>query len=174
MQPVPAMSIPQRFVAAAVRAENLDALPHPCTFFIDGSYLRQMPRGHIRLITKPITNFAGFTCDDFFFEDSVARDELGRQLWYPLMRTNTWNPHPIVGAVYGHMFYHHGAGSRSPAFRVIETGIYRHVVTEEQLQALEHNLYEMLCSDPERLCGELAAAPADALERTGRRPSTRP
>ena len=30
--------------------------------------------------------------------------------WMPLLRTNTYNPHPLWFGVYGHRIYHHGAG----------------------------------------------------------------
>ncbi len=32
--------------------------------------------------------------------------------WYPLLRTNTWNPHRLFHGVYGDLIYHHGAGFR--------------------------------------------------------------
>ena len=30
--------------------------------------------------------------------------------WHPLLRTNTFNPHPVWFGVYDHRIYHHGAG----------------------------------------------------------------
>jgi hypothetical protein len=33
--------------------------------------------------------------------------------WYPLLRTNTHNPHPVWFGVYDHRIYHHGAGFQS-------------------------------------------------------------
>jgi hypothetical protein len=33
-----------------------------------------------------------------------------------LHRSNQWNPHYLMGAVYGDLIYHQGAGSRSPTF----------------------------------------------------------
>lgn len=33
-----------------------------------------------------------------------------------LRRSNAWDPHPLMGAVYGDLIYHQGAGSRGPKF----------------------------------------------------------
>jgi hypothetical protein len=38
-----------------------------------------------------------------------------------LYRSNRWNPHPIMGAVYGDLIYHQGAGSRNPKFSTSAT-----------------------------------------------------
>jgi hypothetical protein len=38
--------------------------------------------------------------------------------WLPLVRTNTYNPHPLWYAVYGHRIYHHGAGFRNRVSKV--------------------------------------------------------
>jgi hypothetical protein len=163
MEPVPSLGLPQRHIVAPVRAENLDAFPHGCALFIDGRYLREQPRGHIRLVTKPTTNFAGFTTEDLVFDGTDVIDSDGKQLWCPLIRSNTWNPHPIVAAIYGHVFYHHGAGSRSPLFRVVETGLFRHYLTEAQHIRLEETLFTMLCEDPEGLCTRLAGGYEDSI-----------
>jgi hypothetical protein len=32
--------------------------------------------------------------------------------WLPLLRTNTFNPHPVWFGIYAHRIYHHGAGFR--------------------------------------------------------------
>jgi len=34
--------------------------------------------------------------------------------WLPLVRSNTFNPHPVLFGVYGGLVYHHGAGFRQP------------------------------------------------------------
>ena len=47
---------------------------------------------------------------------SRAVERAGRS-WRKLNRTNAWNPHPIVSAIYDDHIYHHGAGSRLPRFR---------------------------------------------------------
>lgn len=38
--------------------------------------------------------------------------------WYPLVRTNTVNLHPLWFAIYGNIVYHHGAGFRKPESRI--------------------------------------------------------
>jgi hypothetical protein len=35
--------------------------------------------------------------------------------WYPLLRTNKVNPHPLQFGVYGDLIYHHGGGFRKTA-----------------------------------------------------------
>jgi len=47
---------------------------------------------------------------------SRAVERAGRS-WRKLNRTNAWNPHPLVSAIYDDHIYHHGAGSRLPRFR---------------------------------------------------------
>src|SRR5580658_8207411 len=37
--------------------------------------------------------------------------------WTPLLRSNTWNPHPLWFGIYGDIVYHHGAGFRAPRAR---------------------------------------------------------
>ncbi len=37
--------------------------------------------------------------------------------WYPLMRSNKRNTHPVWFGIYGDMIYHHGAGFRDPICR---------------------------------------------------------
>jgi len=37
--------------------------------------------------------------------------------WYPLLRSNGRNLHPIWFGIYGDIIYHHGAGFRAPVSR---------------------------------------------------------
>lgn len=46
-----------------------------------------------------------------------ALEEQGIE-WYPLLRSNTHNPHPLWFGIYGDLIYHHGAGFRRPLSRV--------------------------------------------------------
>jgi hypothetical protein len=42
--------------------------------------------------------------------------------WLPLLRTNTYNPHPVWFGIYDHRIYHHGAGFR---YRYSRADYYR-------------------------------------------------
>jgi hypothetical protein len=165
MKPVQQYGLVQRRIAAPVRTENLDSFPHGCVLFIDGDYLRSTTRGEIRLITNKATNFLGLETEDMMLDGSLLSDESANQLWMPLMRTNTWNPHPIISAIYGHMFYHHGAGSRSPIFRAMQSGLFRHFYSDAQTADIEEQLFELLCADPEALCAALAEGPDRTTDR---------
>ncbi len=167
MAPIPSLGLPKRRMAAPVRAENLDQFPHSCAFFIEGSYLRERdPQDLLQFGERPSVNFAGFAALDTMFDDANARSASGQQLWCPLIRTNTWNPHPIVAATYGHVFYHHGAGSRSPTFRVLQMGHSQHFLTDTQQSEIEANLFARLQRDPEALCKALCEPISVSLART--------
>ena len=86
-------------LAAVVRYEILSNLIHPCAVFFNKSILDSI---NFHVVTTP--NFIG---DRFF---SVTLDQ--ELIYYPLIRTNEWNPHPIFAGIYGNCFYHHGCGSR--------------------------------------------------------------
>lgn len=57
-----------------------------------------------------------------------------------LRRSNHWNPHFLMGAIYGDLIYHQGAGSRKPGFRA-QGPAKRH---EELRQALRDAAFEDL------------------------------
>lgn len=46
----------------------------------------------------------------------LAELRLGRKMFLPLLRTNQWNPHPVMCGVYDQKVFHFGAGSRQPTF----------------------------------------------------------
>ncbi len=97
-------------LAAVRRDENLgDPQPHPCFCLTTVGFWNELGgdrRGGLWI------NDAG----------REVRDAGGRLLqtlrdqdvaWEPLLRSNTFNPHPIWFGVYGHVLYHHGAGFQS-------------------------------------------------------------
>ena len=92
-------------VSAIVRYENLDSFAHPSAFFFKKDILKTLEFG----INK-VKNIVGFEFDEV---TSNVKD------FFPLIRTNYVNPHPIMFGIYWKMFYHHGAGSRSLKFRAI-------------------------------------------------------
>lgn len=97
------MNIPYS-VAAPVRHENLDIFPHPCFVFMKKEGLDQVS-----------------------FEYSTKKNLLGQKFketnvncnrFFPMIRSNEVNLHPIMFGIYWNMVYHHGAGSRSLKFRI--------------------------------------------------------
>lgn len=85
--------------SAIVRPENLDVFAHPSAVYVlDGNV-------------------------DFIFDElSNLRGEIFKELhaigsFFPLLRTNKINHHPLLYGVYYDLFYHHGAGSRDNLFR---------------------------------------------------------
>ncbi len=93
--------------AAAVRFENLDTFPHPCVFFINRKYLNNTQQytnqsQYLNLLNKPVK-------DPF--------SDLKLEYFFPLIRSNKLNLHPVMAGMYYNIFYHHAAGSRNPGFR---------------------------------------------------------
>jgi hypothetical protein len=150
--------LPRRRIASAVRGENLDTFPHACVFFMEGDYFRSCdPANHLRLVCKRKKNLMGIELNDMMLMDEDIYDQQGNQIWLPLIRTNTWNPHPIMAAIYGHMFYHQGAGSRIPHFRAVDLGAFENYLTHEDHITIAEALRNWLREDPEKLCAALAA-----------------
>ena len=48
----------------------------------------------------------------------ISRDlERNNYHWHALLRTNKFDYHPVISAIYDDRIYHHGAGSREPRLR---------------------------------------------------------
>ena len=128
--------------AAPVRFENLEPYPHPCALYIDGAALDD-PRLRIDGSTSA-DNLLGAPVKDVGAGLLPIRGDL-----LPLLRSNLRNPHPIAAAVYNHLFYHHGAGSRAFAFRAIDKfGYYAHW-REQDDPAEADALLQALFADPD-------------------------
>jgi hypothetical protein len=106
-------AIPQRFVATAIRTENLDVFFHPSVVFVDGLALRADP-SCVEFRIEVVQNLMGVA-----FPDTVLASKVPV---LPLLRSNWWNPHPLLAGVYGDLFYHHGSGSREPNLRAATLG----------------------------------------------------
>ena len=134
--------------AAPVRFENLEPYPQPCALYFDG-----------KALDDPLLQFQ---------EDALAHNLLGYPVrdvgggmsalgdaLLPLVRTNVYNPHPIAAAVYNHVFYHHGAGSRAFGFRAVNKyGYYNHWRQEPSAGEADA-LRQALFADPERFVSSL-------------------
>jgi hypothetical protein len=100
-------------IASAMRIENLDKFLHPCVV-----YLKREAMNSLRFSRKSGINLKG---DKF-------EDVQGNATWfYPLVRTNAVNIHPLFCGIYWNAFYHHGAGTRQNiTFR--SGGYYRRIM----------------------------------------------
>lgn len=98
-------------LAAVRRDENAgDRQPHPCFSFTTCGFWRDICGDWRKGGTW--TNSFGHTVTDVGGNLLHILDERGVD-WLPLLRTNTFDPHPLWFAVYAHRVYHHGAGFRS-------------------------------------------------------------
>jgi hypothetical protein len=122
--------------AAIFRPENLDIFPHPSAmFFVRNSF------PNFRPIIYNTTNMLGIECNDVSCDSN----------FFPLIRTNKVNMHPICAGIYYDMFYHHGAGSRYPIFRSIDSGYYDYQNHIEWI----NTAFSMLTNDPHKFVNSL-------------------
>ena len=132
-----------KIIAAPVRVENLDLFPHPSAFFILAHGIHH-PK--INFDVMQITNLLGGAVADV---GGGMQNTIG-QLLMPMLRTNVVNVHPIAAAVYHHLFYHHGAGSRDFDFRILKRyDYYGHWHSSGDKEAQGSQLINSLLSDPE-------------------------
>jgi hypothetical protein len=158
MRARPDAGIAERMFAAPVRCENLDTFPHGCAFFAKGPWFRSIDPARFAWDDVPTTNLFGVACKDAALrEPSSIYDREGKQIWLPLLRTNTVNLHPIMGAVYGHVFYHHGSGSRDPQFRAVLEGAYENFADQSVTNRRSQEMYAALMRNPSRYLSALVA-----------------
>ena len=147
-----------REFAAPIRCENLDMFPHGSAFFAKGDWFRGRAPVRYAWDYMPRTNIMGSPSKDVTLKEKDAIfDENGRQIWLPLLRTNTINYHPILGAIYGNVFYHHGAGSRSPLFRAVMQGTYANFADQQYTEKRNDEMFDALKNDPRRYIDALTA-----------------
>ncbi|MGY6215095.1 hypothetical protein ACW73L_08040 [Methylolobus aquaticus] len=136
-------------VAAPVRAENLDVFPHPCAFFLRDRIVDD-PRLEFRKIGA-LRNLLGMNVNDVGCATASMSDAL-----FPLMRSNVVNVHPVAAAVYHHLFYHHGCGSRDFHFRVTKRFPYcEHWYDVSRQPAHGRRLNGAIMRNPERFIARL-------------------
>jgi len=88
-------------IACIIRPENLDTFPHPAAVYTDDSTL-------LNFDFAETVNLLG---------EKTFDNRCSSATFFPMIRTNRTNLHPISYGIYYNMFYHHGAGSRKSAFR---------------------------------------------------------
>ncbi len=117
--------------AAPVRSENLDTFPHPCVVYTrDPSALLFGRITTLNLLGDAVTDVA-----------CLAKE------CFPMLRTNRYNIHPVLGSIYLNLFYHHGCGSRTFAMRSMQNGYYRDLLVESETPT---ELLLRLHDDPRR------------------------
>lgn len=140
-----------REMAAPVRMENLDVFPHPCAVLLSREGLLNPALTFDPGAGSP--NLLGET----ILDPGVAMVD-ARPSFFPLLRTNRVNLHPVAGAIYHHLFYHHGAGSRSFSFRVTEVyKYYEHWLSDGRPS--QTDLMTALAADPEGFIAMLKDGP---------------
>jgi hypothetical protein len=104
----------EKYPLVAVRRDenNGDPQPHPLFCAMRASLWLDLPgdwrRGHTWKDEQ------GQTVTDVGGNLLGLLEERGVE-WYPLLRTNKLNPHPLQFGVYGDLVYHHGGGFRRTA-----------------------------------------------------------
>lgn len=131
----------KRKFAAPIRFENLDVFPNTCAFFILDKELE------ISFKKTIISNLLGEEIED-------SGTNLSTKSCFPLIRTNTYNHHPLFGAIYYNTFYHHGCGSRDVITRTMKNKYYDHI-TKAQDQKIYNRISYELFKNPELYINEL-------------------
>jgi hypothetical protein len=104
----------ERYPLVAVRRDenNGDRQPHPSFCATTAGFWRELPgdwrrgRTWINPQGKEVTDVGGNLLG--LLEDAGVE-------WYPMLRTNKVNPHPLQFGVYENLVYHHGGGFRFTA-----------------------------------------------------------
>lgn len=137
-----------KIIAAAVRAENLDTFPHPSVFFIRDEGIHH-PRLNFSL--HKTINLLG----DEVADVGGAMQKMSAEI-LPMLRTNIVNLHPVAAAIYHHLFYHHGAGSRDFNFRILKRyDYYRHWLASDNKEEQCSTLLKELFRDPDKFIDKL-------------------
>ena len=107
-------------VIAMQRVETKDNFPNPAFTMIHKSFWRlgQSSFAFYNPRCKyTIEELKGIVLSRFQSGAGILAElRLNKKRFFPLLRTNQWNPHPIMCGIYDHTIFHFGAGSRQPTF----------------------------------------------------------
>jgi len=120
-----------------IRAENLDTFSHPCICLFKDPHKVNFKR------TNNINLLGQSTSDNQFVFDKCYKH-------WPLIRSNKVNLHPVISAIYGNLFYHHGCGSRK---QIMRTDPYYNKL--EMNNNMASDLLSMLLDDPKSYISKL-------------------
>jgi hypothetical protein len=116
-------------VVAVKRLENGDHFSAPCFLM----FSRDGFRAHAFDFSKVGVIDTGAGISAYLEEQGLA--------WYPLIRTNRLDYHRLIAGIYDDRIYHHGAGSRSPVFRVTQEIMLGGAETDEaRAEVLTHRI----------------------------------
>lgn len=151
--------LPERQWASVVRCENLDTFPHPCVLFVKGQFLRDVGdrTGERTFRVDDLQNLLGYSFRDLYVD--LPKEVNGKPVWLPMTRTNVWNVHPVLAALYGGMFYHHGAGSRTMEIRSVTLRNFDHYYPRWKHTTLEENIWVEISMNPIIFIRDLAMLP---------------
>jgi hypothetical protein len=129
-------------IAAPYRLENLDKFPHPCAMFMTQKGYRELNL----TLTEPGDSMLG----------GMPKDPTCTNDCFPLIRSNRVNIHPLGAGIYYDTFYHHGAGSRDPLFRITDVLEYWHYPEHQDWM---ERAYGLLVEDAESFIASLLRNP---------------
>lgn len=125
-------------VASVVRYENLDNFAHPCVFFAKRNIAKKLKFDFYKK-----KNLMG----RYFEETSSNIID-----FFPLVRSNKINYHPILYGIYWNTFYHHGSGSRILSFRSFDDKYYHEIFNQDKI---EEKIFLELVDNPEKFLNNL-------------------
>jgi hypothetical protein len=133
--------------ASAVRMECLDIFPHPCVWLV--------PRRSLSVLDS----LADMTVSYDICGRGVSNigSGMSREEVFPLVKTNTWSPHPFMSTVYYGAFYHHAGGSRVPGNKSML--YYRPAFPEGYYGSFYDQTSESVFTDTEAYLSRLSGLP---------------
>lgn len=162
------MEMTKRWYAALLRAEHFETYPWLGVFYIRGKYIHEdipdwFPRNY--------ENAWGHTYREFGTVRNKTHHD-GEQIWYPMLRSNVLNLHPLRFGVYNHFFYHHMRGSwnkddgnfkseLTALSRAELYGYYDHYMHRDSHKAISEHCHKRLLNDPEGFIASLMGVKPD-------------
>jgi hypothetical protein len=160
------MEMTARRYSGLLRGETFEDYPWLGVFYIRGKYIHEefmdwFPREHQNLWGQTFREFG---------TSKIKTHHEGKCIWYPLLRSNVLNLHPVRFGVYNHLFYHHMRGSwkendsksnltalSKPEF----IGYYDHYIPKETLPLISNHCHQRLLAAPEKFISSLMGVDAD-------------
>lgn len=162
------MEMTDRWYAALLRGETFETYPWLGLFYIRGEYIHEeiadwYPRKY--------ENAWGRRYREFGTSKNKTHHN-GVSIWYPLVRSNVLNLHPLRFGVYNHLFYHHLKGSwdkNDPNFHADLTinstpelyGYYDHYMHRKSHALMAEHCHKRLMSEPEKFICQLMGVDSD-------------
>lgn len=107
---------PSMPVIAMRRAEVGDEFPNPAFTMVDQGFWRVGQTSFAFFNPRCRYKDRGILARVHSGAGILAELKESDRTYLPLVRTNQWNPHPVMCGIYDHRIFHFGAGSREPVF----------------------------------------------------------